>query len=417
MSSFSIPLSGLFASSDALNIISNDLANMNTVGFKDQQATFEDLFYQNLGTTGGGNPIQEGLGTHIGSVNTNFADGTVQATGVASNVAITGNGLFVTQDANGNLGYTRAGTFTVNSQGELITAGGDLVLGYPSVNGVVTTGASLTPLHVGSNLASPPSATTSVEQQTNLDATAAVGTTFSTPLTVYDSLGQSHTLTFNFTSTAANTWSYQITLPAADTGGTGAPTVVATGTLNFDSSGNLSSPSGSVTGINVAGLADGAADLNITWNLADSSGTSLITQVASTSTTSATNQNGYPNGILQSYMIDSDGIIEGKFSNNQTQALGQIALASFANTQGLQAVGGNNYTPTLASGAAVIGRPNAGGRGTLTGGALEMSNVDISTEFTRLIVTQRSFQANARMITTLDAIQNTTTNLQAQPGN
>jgi flagellar hook protein FlgE len=417
MSSFSIALSGLSASSNALNVISNDLANLNTVGYKDQQANFEDLFYQNLGTNGSGDPIQQGMGTKIGSTSTNYSDGTVQSTGVPSNVAITGNGFFISQYANGVFHYTRAGNFSTNSQGDLITSSGDTVLGYPAVSGVVNNGAALGPLQVGTNVVSPPSATTTISQQTNLDATAAVGTNYSTPLTVYDSLGASHILTFNFTQTAANNWSYQITMPAADTGGTGNPTVVSSGNLTFDGNGNLTSPTGSVTGISVAGLTDGAATMNLTWNLANNSGGSLITQVASPSTTSETSQNGFGEGTLQNYMVENDGTIEGSFTNGQTQALGQIALASFSNVQGLESVGGSDYVPTLASGAAVAGVPNAGGRGTLTGGALEMSNVDISTEFTRLIVTQRGFEANARMITTLDSIDNTTTNLQAQPGN
>ncbi|MGA8298062.1 MAG: flagellar hook-basal body complex protein, partial [Terriglobales bacterium] len=140
-------------------------------------------------------------------------------------------------------------------------------------------------------------------------------------------------------------------------------------------------------------------------------------QVAAASATTTTNQNGYASGTLQSYTVQSDGTIEGTFTNGQTQALGQIALASFSNTQGLQSVGNNDLAPTIASGAAVVGVAGAGGRGTITGGALEMSNVDISTEFTQLIVIQRGFEANARMITTLDSVGNTTTNLQAQPGN
>lgn len=416
MSSFSIALSGLSASTDALNIISNDLANLNTVGYKDQQASFQDLFYQNMGTSGSGNPIQEGMGTRIGSIDTNFSDGTLENTAVPSNVAITGNGFFITQDASGALSYTRAGNFQVNTAGDLVTPEGQTVLGYPAVNGVVTTSATLGPLQVGSSLADPPSATTTMQQQTNLDATAPVGTTYSTPITVYDSLGASHILTYNFTETAPNTWNYQITLPAADTGGTGNPTVVASGSLSFDSNGNITSPT-SVTGINVTGLADGAANMSLTWNLQDANGGSLVTQLAATSTTTTNSQNGYASGTLQSYTVQSDGTIEGSFTNGQTQALGQIALASFANVQGLQNMGGNGYTPTLASGSAVVGVPNAGGRGTLTGGALETSNVDISTEFTDLIVVQRGFEANARMITTLDSVGNTTTNLQAQPGN
>lgn len=142
-----------------------------------------------------------------------------------------------------------------------------------------------------------------------------------------------------------------------------------------------------------------------------------MTQVASPSATTSTNQNGYGSGLLQSYTVESDGTVEGQFSNGQVQALGQIALANFPNSDGLQLTGSSNYAPTLASGAAVVGAPNSGGLGTLTGGALEASNVDISTEFTNLIVTQRGFEANARVITTLDTVTNDTINLQATPGN
>jgi flagellar hook protein FlgE len=416
MASFSIPLSGLAASAQALDIISNNLANMNTVGYKDQTANFQDLFYQSYGGDGAGDPIQVGAGTGISSVSTNYTNGSLQNTGVSSNAAITGNGFFVTEQADGATLYTRAGNFTVNSAGNLVTTDGQTVMGFPAVNGVINQGAALSPIQVGAGLSSPPSATTTMQQQTNLDASAAVGTTYSTSMSVYDSLGESHVVTFNYTMTAANTWSYQVTLPAADTGGTGNPTVVASGTLNFDSDGHLTSPTGSVA-VPITGLADGAADLNVGWALTDANGNSLVTQVASPSTTTTTNQNGYVNGTLQSYSIMADGTIQGQFSNGQTQAIGQLAIASFANNQGLQLVGGGSYQSTLSSGAAVIGTAGNGGRGTLTGGAVELSNVDISTEFTNLIVVQRAFEADSRVVTTFDAISNTTTNLQAAPGN
>jgi flagellar hook protein FlgE len=414
---FSIPLSGLTASSDALNIISNNLANLNTVGFKDQQANFQDLFYQMLGTTGAGDPIQQGAGTEVGSVDSNFTNGDLQATGIPTDVAITGNGFFVTQGANGAEEFTRAGNFSVNAQGDLVATNGQNVMGYPALNGVVNTGQGLTAIQLGQGQISAPLATTTMNQTTNLDASAAVGATYSTPLTVYDSLGNSHVLTFNYTKTGTNAWSYQVTLPAADTGGTGAPTVVATGNLAFNSNGNLTSPTGSVAGINIAGLADGAGTMNLTWNLTTANGGATLTQVASQSSTSATNQNGYASGTLQSYTINSDGTISGAFSNGQVQTIGQIALANFANYQGLELNGGNSYSPTLASGQPVIGTAGSGGRGTMTGGAVELSNVDISTEFTNLIVVQRGFEANARMVTTFDSISSDTINLQATPGN
>ncbi len=415
MASFSIPLSGLAASTEALDIISNNLANLNTIGYKDQTASFQDLFYQNYGSDASGDPIQVGAGTGIGSVATNYSNGSLQDTGVSSNAAITGNGFFVTEQANGTVEYTRAGDFTVNAAGQLVTTGGQTVMGYPGVNGVVSQGAALSPLQVGSQ-SDPPTATTTMQQQTNLNAAAPVGTTFSTAMSVYDSLGESHILTFNYTMTAPNTWTYNVTIPAADTGATGNPTVVGTGTLNFDSSGNLTSPTGTIP-VNIPGLADGAANMSVAWSLTNPTGGSLITQVASPSATSTTDQNGYIAGTLQSYSILQDGTIQGQFTNGETVAIGQIALASFANNQGLQLTGGNSYQSTLASGAAVIGTAGTGDLGTLTGGSVEVSNVDISTEFTNLIVVQRAFEADSRVVTTFDSVGSTTTDLQAAPGN
>jgi flagellar hook protein FlgE len=416
MASFSIPLSGLASTGEALNIISNNLANLNTDGYKDQSANFQDLFYQNYGTDGSGDPIQVGAGTEVGSTSTNYSDGNLQDTGVNSNAAITGSGFFITESANGTVQYTRAGDFTVNSSGQLVTTTGQTVMGYPATNGVVDTGAALSPITVGQGTNSPPAATTTMQQNTNLDAGATVGTTFSTPQTVYDSLGVAHTLTFSYTMTAPETWSYQVTLPAADTGGTGNPTVLASGTLTFNSSGNLVAPPSPVA-VNLTGLADGAANMNVSWNLLDSSGNSLITQVALPSATSATNQNGFVSGTLQNYTIMQDGTVEGQYSNGQTAAIGQIALANFANPQGLQLQGAGEYQTTLASGAAVVGIAGTGGLGTLTGGAVELSNVDISTEFTNLIVVQRAFEADARVVTTFDSVSSSTINLQASPGN
>jgi flagellar hook protein FlgE len=143
----------------------------------------------------------------------------------------------------------------------------------------------------------------------------------------------------------------------------------------------------------------------------------LLTQVASPSTTTATHQNGYVSGTLQNFTIMQDGTIQGEYSNGQTQAIGQLAIASFANNQGLQLAGGNGYQSTLASGAAVIGTADSGGRGTLTGGSVELSNVDISAEFTNLIVVQRGFEADSRVVTTFDSVSSQTINLQASPGN
>jgi flagellar hook protein FlgE len=247
-----------------------------------------------------------------------------------------------------------------------------------------------------------------VQLTTNLNAAASVGDTFSTPITVYDSLGASHVLTFTYTNTGPGAWNYSATIPAADVGATGNPVQVTSGSLAFDSNGNLTSPAADVAGITIGSattgaLADGASNLSFTWQLYNG-GTSLLTQVASPSSTSSANQNGAGSGSLVNFTIGSDGTITGSFSNGKTQALGQIALATFANNDGLQLDGNTDYSPTLASGQAVVGTAGSGGRGTVSGGALELSNVDIATEFANLIVAQRGFEADAKAVTTFDQI-------------
>jgi flagellar hook protein FlgE len=239
----------------------------------------------------------------------------------------------------------------------------------------------------------------------------AAGQSFSTPITVYDSLGTSHVLSFNFTINSPGTWSYQITIPAADVGATGNPVVVGSGTLQFDSSGNLISPSADVAGINVNGLADGAKTLSLNWQLYSSPGTAVVTQTAEPSATSGTVQDGYSAGTLQSYSINSTGVIDGVLSNGQTVALGQIALATLPNYDGLTRIGENDYQTSLASGAASVGTPGSGGSGTLDGGSLEASNVDIATAFTLLIQAERGYEANAKAITTADDVMQASINL------
>jgi flagellar hook protein FlgE len=406
MPNFSIPLSGLTAESTALSAIANNLSNQNTTGYKDTLVQFSDLFYQQLGTTGSGDPIQLGAGTEVSSMPSLFSQGSVEATGVPTDVAIQGSGFFVVQNADGTLNYTRAGDFSVDANNNLVTSDGQSVLGYPAVNGVVNTGAGIAPIQIGAGTLSPPTATANVALTTNLNASANVGDTFSTPVNVYDTLGASHTLTFTFTNTGPGAWTYNVTIPAADVGQTGNPVSISTGNMTFDANGNLLTPAANVAGIvtaGVPGLADGASNLNFTWDLY-SNGTPLLTQVAAPSSTSTTNQDGSGSGSLVNYTIGSDGTITGSFSNGKTQALGEIAVANFANPDGLQLIGSTDYSPTLASGAAVAGVPGTGGLGTLSGGSLEESNVDIATEFANLIVAQRGFEADAKAVTTFDQI-------------
>jgi flagellar hook protein FlgE len=539
MPSFSTSLSGLTAAEDALNIISNNLANLNTTGYKDTTPDFTSLFYQSLGDSGSGNPIQVGAGATIGAESTNFTQGNTETTGVDTDMAIQGNGFFVVQN-NGVQEFTRAGNFTTNTAGYLVDGNGDSVVGYQAVNGVISPSQILAPLQISNGQVAPAKATTEVELDMNLDAAASIagtgtltmsaqpsagdtvtigGTTytFATALTstpdevligssasatlanlagainaetgngqaagttysqgtlantsasvtgttastlslqgasdgadddsvvttasdatsmsfsgstltggvtgdspgsfgqtvvAYDSLGVSHTLTFNFTKEATNQWGYQITIPAADVGSSGAPVVVASGTLQFDSSGNLISPASDVAGISVPNLSDGASNLNFTWQLFNSQGSSNVTEAGAPSAASNTSQDGYSSGTLTSFKVTPDGTIEGVFSNGQTTVLGEVALASFADPQGLTINTGNNYVATPSSGLADIGAAETGGRGSIQGGALEQSNVDIATEFANLITAERDYQANAKAITTADELTQTAINLQ-----
>jgi flagellar hook protein FlgE len=502
MPDFSIPLSGLTSESTALSAIANNLSNQNTTGYKDTQVQFSDLFYQSLGTTGAGDPIQVGAGTEIGSMPALFTQGSISATGVPTDVAIQGNGFFAVQNSSGTIDYTRAGDFSLDANNFLVTTAGQQVLGYPAVNGVVNTGGGIVPLQLGAGTISPPTATGNVDITANLDASGGVGTTFSTPVTIYDSLGASHTLTYTFTNTGPNTWSYSLSIPPADLNATtvaGVPTpptgILAAGTLTFNGNGMLigtgggpGAPAygltnvgngtisavtataatvaqtvtmtatsattfsvvGSVSGalgtatvgtpfasgqmdftiaagstafatgdtitvpttpvtlanvaaIPITGFADGAADQTFNWNVLNGT-TPVMTQVAAPSSTTSTQQDGSSSGSLVNFAIGSDGTITGSFSNGETQALGQVALANFANVNGLELDGSTDYTPTLASGPAVVGIPGEGVLGTLSGGSLELSNVDIATEFANLIVAQRGFEADAKAVTTFDQI-------------
>lgn len=410
MPSFSIPLSGLDASSTNLSVIANNLANLNTVGFKGQATQFQDLFYQQIGSSGDGNPIQEGVGTSVAGISADLTQGSIQSTGVPTDVAIQGAGYFIVQK-NGEALYTRAGNFSLGPAGQLLTQDGAAVQGYPAVNGVINANATLGPLSIQTGVTNPPKATGNVQLTLNLDSDTAVGGTFSTSVAVNDALGATHVLTYNFTKTAANTWTYNITIPAADVGQVGNPVVVNNGTLTFNGNGQLLTPAANVAGITITNLADGSNNLTFNWNLFGANGSSVLTQVSGPSATSSTQQDGFASGSLVSFSIGNDGTIQGVFSNGQTTPLGQIALASFANEQGLQRNGSNEFLSTLSSGAADVGGPTTGGRGALTGGSLEQSNVDIATQFAELIVAQSSYQANAKSITTFDQVTQTAINL------
>src|ERR1022692_3917867 len=241
MPNFSVPLSGLDASSAALSTCANNLANLNTVGYKDQQIQFADLFYQNLGSDGAGDPIQQGAGVKVSSQPSDFTQGNVPPTGVPTDVAINGNGFFVVQQ-NGVQTYTRAGNFEVGTDNLLETADGQQVLGYQGVKGVINTSGGLGTLALGPGTVSPASVTASVSLTSNLDARANVGDGYSTQVNIYDSLGGYHPVTFTYTKTGTNAWTYNATVPAADVSGATAPVSVGSGTLTFNGDGTLATP-------------------------------------------------------------------------------------------------------------------------------------------------------------------------------
>ena len=400
MGSFSTALTGLSADSVALNTIGNNLANLNTTAFKQQTTNFEDLFYQQIGENGSNDALQVGVGTKVASTSTSYLQGSINPTGDTNDMALSGDGFFVVQQ-NGVQSLTRAGDFQLDSSGNLTTSEGENVMGYSAVNGVISGSSSLVPLTLPTGSTESAKATQNFSLTANLNAGATTGTTFSTPVQVYDSLGQTHQLTMSFTKTAANTWSYTASLPAGDYTGAAANT---TGTLTFDSSGNLVSPTGTLAGISFPGLPNGASDLSFNWNLDDASGNPTISQTTAASAGSASNQDGFTSGVYTGFGVDSSGIITATYSNDQSQVVGQVAVATVANDQGLVVTGNNNYMTTAASGQANIGVAGTGSRGTITDSALELSNVDISSEFADLIVAQRAFEANSKTVTTFDTV-------------
>lgn len=409
--SFSAGLSGLHAHSAALSVIGNNLANLNTVGFKASTVNFMDLVSQ---TTAGvsGNPQQVGLGVATGAISPVFSQGTIENSRESTNVAIQGHGFFIVRGRDG-LSYTRAGTFSLNREGKLVTPDGYAVQGYTSIDpltGEVLTTGQLSDITVPIGVLRNPSATTRFRTATNLSATAATGDTFSTAVQIYDGLGARHVVTITYTKhAAAGTWGYSITVPGTDVAGGSPtqPTIVASGTLVFSGTGTLTSVNGSApTDVMIAipAWANGAAASTLTWDLVDATGTPALTGFAAPSSTSSITQNGSPAGMVDNVTIDSEGRIIATFGTGQGVAVGQLALASFNNPKGLMKLGSNRYGDSVAAGLANIGTAGTGGRGTVIGSALEQSNVDIAQEFTQLILAQRGYQASSKMITVADEL-------------
>jgi flagellar hook protein FlgE len=411
LTSFYTALTGLDNNALAINVIGNNLANINTTAFKASKSSFAELLGGLASTSAGtGNPIQVGLGSYTQGITPVFNQGSIASTGRSTDAAIGGNGFFVV-DTNGGLGFTRAGSFGFTSEGEIVNSEGFKLMGYAAVNGVVNSGGVLGPITIQKGGSLPPNATTKISVGANLDSSAITGTTFSSAVQVYDSLGTKLPVSITYTKTDAG-WDWSATIPAVATGGlpTDSPVEIGNGALVFDANGIMTAPTVNAT-LSVTGLASGAADQNITLNFLDDSGKPLYTSYSAASGVSSTTQDGYAASVLRDVSIDSNGVISGLYDNGQVQPLAQMAIANFPNVEGLLKFAGSTFVAFGNSGEPSIGVAGTGGRGLITGSALEQSNVDIATEFTNLIIAQRGYQANSKVITTTDELYQDAINL------
>lgn len=409
-------VSGLKAHQTMLDVAGNNIANVNTTGFKTSQTQFQDTLSQLMSSpsaaqagVGGTNPAQVGLGVKVAGITTNFQQGAAQLTNRSTDMMISGDGFFTVKNGTEQM-YTRAGSFNFDSTGQLVTADGALVQGWAATNGVIDTNGPLVNLQlpIGTLMGAKPTATATFAGNLPADATAAAAAVAAvlddpstttneakaaTPATVaavltknvdvFDNLGVSQSLALTFTRTVDG-W---------DVSATRGSSTAVTGKLAFDAkTGALASGSPLVVG-------------GITVDLSAVTGFSGVSSVA------AAGQNGQAAGNLQSFALNSDGTLMGAFTNGLKQAIGQLSIATFTNPTGLEKAGGSMYRTSVNSGAAQVGAAGTGSRGKLAGGALEMSNVDLSSEFTNLIIAQRGFQANARVITTSDQLLEELVNL------
>jgi flagellar hook protein FlgE len=409
--SFSTALSALNADSTAIDVVGNNLANLNTTGYKAVDVSFQDLVTQSLGA--GLGSTQVGFGVAQPTTLTQFTQGALQSTSGPLDSAIQGQGFFVVDTPDNATEYTRDGSFQVNSSGDLITATGDAVQGWNAQNGVLNTNGATSNITVPVGTISAPVATTTMSLDMNLNAAGATGDAFSQSLTVYDSLGVGHQVTVDFTKDATvGQWDYSISVPDADLANP--PYTPVTGSITFDSNGSLLTPAATdtPTSIPIQGLADGASDMNITWNLYNGT-TPTVTQFAQPSALSSEAQNGSAAAQLSSVAIGTGGQVLAQYTDGSQQVVGQLALAQISNPDSLTAVGNNDFQVSGDTALPAIGTPSTGGRGSVVAGSLESSTVDIATEFTNLIVFQRAYEANAKVVTTVDQMSQDTINLKS----
>jgi len=402
---FAIALSGLNAASSDLEVTANNVANVNTNGFKESRAQFAEVFAvgtQSVGATA------TGAGVRLSQVSQQFTQGNIDFTDNALDLAIGGEGFFVISD-NGARSYTRAGAFGIDNQGYIVSADGARLQAYPSAgNGQFNTdNPSDLQLTIGAN---PPRATTTADFGLNLpaDAPVPVNPTFdpadpssfnhTTSITVYDSLGAAHTATVYFIKdAAANTWNTQFEIDGSSVGG-GSPIV-------FNNDGSLNSPANGQIALAPYTPSTGAADIAVTVDF------STATQYGNAFGVNAIAQDGFTTGRLTGVNVDPQGVVFARFTNGQSTELGKLALANFANPQGLQQLGDTNWAESFQSGSALLGEAGTASFGNIQSGALEASNVDLTAQLVQMITAQRNFQANAQMIEAADAVTQTVINI------
>jgi flagellar hook protein FlgE len=396
-------LSGLNSFGEAMSVVGDNIANLNTTGFKFSSVHFEDLMSQMIPT--GSGPGQVGRGARIDDVSTMWQQGSLENSSSDTDVAITGTGfLIVRNPGDNNLSYTRDGHFTLDKDGNLTNANGDHVQGKAIDPTTATPSGVDTDIVLSQNY-SAPKPSSKVDMVVNLNANAAVADHYDSSITVYDSQGNSHTLDMTCTKAAANDWALTGTLDGTDiTGditdqGGGGPT-----DMTFNATGTM--VGGGMYAIDLSGSNIGTVNLNME-NTAGGS----TTQYAASSVTNYTSQDGYGPGFLQSISINNEGVITGNYSNGQIIPQYQLTLARFNAPQKLHREGSNLYSETQDSGVPLTGSPNTNGLGTISSNSLEQSNVDLSNEFVHMILYQRAFQANSRIITTTDTLMQEVLNL------
>jgi flagellar hook protein FlgE len=419
LSALSIARSGLVATGDALGVTSNNIANVNTTGFKGSRAEFSDLL---ASQTGG---ATSGLGVRIGGASTNFSQGSIENTGRSTDMAIQGNGFFVIQNGDGRL-YTRAGNFRIDADSLLTSDEGLQVMGQALDATGAPTG-NLVPITFGT-AATDTEATSTITLKNNLDAeapiiaggfvatdfdTANASSNFATTVKVFDSLGARHDVILYFTRTGAGAWDVNAAVDGGEiaSGTPGTLSLLGTVSLTFDTTGALltppPTPPTTIGPINFDGAEPQTIALDfgpdVSAAVGDGLGREGIVQLASASNVAGA-PDGFGAGALAGISVNQEGIITGIFDNGQSRELYQLALANFQAPDRLVQIGGGLYRESVDSGVAAVSSPGSGGIGNIVGQAIERSNVDLAQEFVDLISLQRSFQANARVITTSDGL-------------